>query len=106
MGIPASVVVIARWQTTEADLKTVLEGVAVLRTLSLAEPGCIAYQAFQEADEPTSLVFVEHYRDEDAQQAHVNSPHYQEYAVERIRPLLTGRHVEILRVRELTEEHE
>jgi quinol monooxygenase YgiN len=102
MESPESVVVIARWQTTEADLDTVLEHIATLGRLSAAEPGCIAYQAFQEVDEPTSLVFVEHYRGEDAQQAHANSPHYQEYVVERIRPLLTGRQVEIRRVRELT----
>ena len=97
-----SVVVIAHWQTTEADLDTVLENVAALRTLSLAEPGCVGYEAFQKADEPTSLVLVERYRDEDAQLAHVNSPHYQQRVVERIRPLLTARQVEILRVRELT----
>ncbi|GAY15954.1 putative quinol monooxygenase [Mycobacterium sp. shizuoka-1] len=101
METPASVVVIARWQTTEADLDTVLTSIAALGRLSAAEPGCVSYQAFQESDDPTSLVFVEHYRDEDAQQAHANSPHYQEYVVERIRPLLTERHVEILRVREL-----
>lgn len=101
MESPESVVVIARWQTTEADLDTVLEHIDILRALSLAEPGCVGYQAFQKADEPTSLVLVEHYRDADAQRAHVNSPHYQEYVVERIRPLLTARQVEILRVREL-----
>jgi quinol monooxygenase YgiN len=102
MESPESVVVIAHWQTMEADLDTVLEGMAVLRERSLAEPGCVGYQAFQRADEPTSLVIVERYRDEAAQQAHVNSPHYQEYVAERIRPLLTARQVEILRVRELT----
>ncbi len=96
-----SVVVIAHWQTTEADLDAVLEHVATLGRLSRAEPGCVGYQAFQKADEPTSLVFVERDREEDAQQAHANSPHYQEYVVERIRPLLTARQVEVLRVREL-----
>jgi quinol monooxygenase YgiN len=94
-------VVIAHWQTTEAGLDTVLEQVAALGRLSLAEAGCVGYQAFQKADEPTSFVIVERYRDEDAQLAHVNSPHYQEYVVEGIRPLLTVRQVEILRVREL-----
>jgi quinol monooxygenase YgiN len=97
-----SVVVIAHWQTTDADLDTVLKHVAALRPLSLAEPGCVGYQAFQNVDEPTALVIVERYRDEEAQQAHLNSPHYQEHVVEHIRPLLTARQVEILRVRELT----
>ena len=97
-----SVLVIAHWQTTEAALDTVLKHVAALRPLSLAEPGCVGYQAFQNVDEPTALVIVERYLDEDAQQAHLNSSHYQEHVVERIRPLLTERRVEILRVRELT----
>lgn len=97
-----SVLVIARWETTEADLDTLLEQVAALGTLSLAESGCVGYQVFQNSDEATSLVIVERYRDEDAQRAHANSPHYQEYVVQRVRPLLTARQVEILRVRELT----
>jgi len=102
MESPASVVVVAHWVTTEADLDTVLEHVTALGRLSLAEPGCVGYQVFQKAEEPTSFVVIEHYRDADAQQAHANSPHYQEHVVQRIRPLLTERQVEIMRVRELT----
>lgn len=102
MQTATSVVVIARWQTTEADLDSVLTHLATLGQLSAAEPGCVGYQAFQQADEPTSLVVIERYRDDDAQQAHANSLHYQDYVVGRIRPLLTGRQVEILRVKELT----
>lgn len=102
MQTPTAVVVIARWQTTEANLDTVLEGIAALGPLSLAEPGCVGYSAFQSAEEPTAFVIVERYRDEDAQAAHMNSQHYQEYVVGRIRPLLTSRQVEILHVRELT----
>ncbi|WP_445166579.1 putative quinol monooxygenase [Mycolicibacterium sp. Dal123E01] len=102
MDSATSVVVIAHWQTTEADLDTVLNKVAALVPLCLAEPGCIGYQAFQDAEAPTSLVIVERYRDEEAQRAHVNSSHYQEYVAHGIRPLLTDRQVETLRVRELT----
>jgi quinol monooxygenase YgiN len=96
-----SVVVIAHWQTTESDLDTVLNHVAELRRLSLAESGCVGYDAFQNADEPTSIVIVERYRDADAQLAHANSAHYREHVAEGVRPLLTGRQVEIVRVREL-----
>ena len=39
MESPASVVVVAHWVTTEADLDTVLEHVTALGRLSLAEPG-------------------------------------------------------------------
>ncbi|TQR85672.1 antibiotic biosynthesis monooxygenase [Mycobacterium hodleri] len=91
------VVVVARWQTTEAALDTVLAHVASLRPHALAEPGCLGYGIFQSVDDPTTLVLIERYRDKTALDAHVNSPHYQELVVERIRPLLTDRQVEILR---------
>ncbi len=94
------VVVLAHWQTTETSLDTVLEHIAALRPQSLAEPGCLGYEAFQSPGEPTNLVLIEHYRDGAALDAHLNSPHYQELVVGRIRPLLTDRRVEFLRPRE------
>ncbi|BBX09397.1 putative quinol monooxygenase [Mycolicibacterium aichiense] len=97
----ASVVVIAHWRTTEADLDAVLERTATLRRLSLAEPGCLGYDAYHSTEEPTSLVIVERYRDVAAQQAHLDSAHYQELVADGIRPLLVARNVEILQVREL-----
>ena len=45
-------------------------------------------------------VLIERYRDDAALDAHVNSPHYQEIVVGRVRPLLTDRRVEVLRPRE------
>jgi quinol monooxygenase YgiN len=101
MESPESVVVVAHWQTTEAAFDAVVEDVAGLRRLSLAEPGCLGYETFQSTEEPNALVIIERYRDVEAQQAHLDSPHYRELVVDRIRPLLTARRVEILRVREL-----
>ena len=91
------VVVVAHWQTTEADLDTVLGHIATLRTEVLVEPGCLGYESFQRTGDPTSLLLVEHYRDQSAADAHVTSAHYQELVVGRIRPLLIDRHVEVLR---------
>jgi len=95
-----SVVVVAHWQTTEASLDGVLEHLAELRPQSLAEPGCVAYEAFQSVWEPTSLVLIEHYRDDAALEAHLGSAHYQELVVGHIRPMLTDRRVEFLRPRD------
>jgi quinol monooxygenase YgiN len=92
-----SVVVVARWQTTEASLHTVLGHIAVLRPQALAEPGCLGYEAFQSVDDPTTLVLIEHYRDRSALDSHLNSSHYQEAVLGRIRPLLIDRRVEFLR---------
>ena len=99
--VPESVMVIAHWQITEADLNVVVEHVAALREGSLAEPGCLGYEVVQSAEEPTSFVIIERYRHVEAQQAHLDSPHYREHVVDCIRPLLIGRQVEILRVRQL-----
>jgi len=96
------VVVVAHWQTTEASLDTVLAHVAALRLQSLTEPGCLGYEALQGVEKPTNLVLIEHYRDRAAQETHLNTTHYQELVVERIRPLLTDRRVEFLRPREAT----
>ena len=51
-------------------------------------------------DDETALVLVERYRDDEALEDHVNSPHYQEIVVGRVRPLLTDRRVEVLRPRD------
>jgi quinol monooxygenase YgiN len=95
-----SVVVVAHWQTTDDALETVLASIAELRPLSLAEPGCLGYEAFRSLTEETALVLIERYRDDAALEAHAGSPHYQEIVVGRVRPLLTDRRVEILRPKE------
>jgi quinol monooxygenase YgiN len=102
MGAAEPVVVVAYWQTTEATIDTVLAHVAALGPQSLAEPGCLGYQVFRSVDEPTNLVVIEHYRDDTALEEHLNSPHYQELVVGRIRPLLADRRVEFLRPRDAT----
>lgn len=102
MGSTDPVVVVAHWQTTEAQLGTVLAHIGALEPQSLAEPGCLGYRAFQSVDDPTHLLLVEHYRDATALEAHLASRHYQELAVQRVRPLLTDRHVELLQPRKPT----
>ena len=91
-----SVVVVAHWQTTADSLDTVLKHAGALRPQALAEAGCDSYEVFQSADEPTAIVLIERYRDQVALDAHLNSAHYQDLVVQRIRPLLTDRRVEFL----------
>jgi quinol monooxygenase YgiN len=96
MNEAAPIVVVAHWQTTADSLDTVLEHVAHLRPQALGEPGCLGYEVFQSAEEPTAIVLIERYRDRAALDAHLNSAHYQDLVVQRIRPLLTDRRVEFL----------
>lgn len=95
-----TIVVVAHWRTTEADLPDVLENAAAMRPLSLAEPGCLGYEIFQDPGDPTHVVLIEHYRDSNALDAHLNSPHYRDLVVDRTRPLLTDRSVELLQPRD------
>jgi quinol monooxygenase YgiN len=93
----AAVVTIARWRTTDGARSEVLSHIAALKQQSLAEPGCLGYEASQALDDPNSLILVESYRDAAALDAHRDSAHYRELVIGRILPLLVDRDVRILR---------
>jgi quinol monooxygenase YgiN len=95
------VTVVAHWQTTAENLDTVLSHLAALRSQSLAEPGCLGYEALQSADDANTVVIIERYRDKSALDSHLDSPHYQDLVVNRVRPLLVDRRVEFLRPADL-----
>lgn len=99
MAAPDPLVVVARWQVAGEALDDVLTHVAAMRTATLAEPGCLGYGVFQSIDAPSNLLLLECYRDDQALQAHRQSPHYTALVVERILPLLEDRQVEILQAR-------
>ena len=99
-GANTQVVVVARWQVSDDRLGEVLSHVAELRECSLAEQGCLGYEVFHGLGEPTTVLLLEHYRDDAALEAHRQSTHYQALAVGRILPMLAKREVDILRPRE------
>lgn len=41
------------------------------------EPGCLRFDVLQDAEDPATYYFYEVYRDEAAQQAHMQTPHLQ-----------------------------
>lgn len=97
MSAPGPITVVARWRVNAAAVDSVLALVAELRPHTLAEPGCLGYDAFRSADTPGELLLVERYRDQAAIEAHRGSAHYQGVVVQRILPLLSDRKVELLR---------
>jgi quinol monooxygenase YgiN len=99
-GAAAPIVVVARWQVRGGALGDVLAHVAELRKASLAEPGCLGYEVFQSTEATGTLLLLEHYRDDDALEAHRLSAHYRAWVADRILPLLAVRVVEILRPRD------
>jgi quinol monooxygenase YgiN len=100
MSMSEEIVTIARWQTRKGTLGDVLRLTAELRLKSLAEPGCVGYEAFEHLEDRGVLLLIERYRDSAALQSHRLSAHYKELVVERILPLLESRHVELLGLRE------
>lgn len=91
----APVTVVARWQVS-GGVDEVLAVVARLRTASLAEPGCVSYEAYRAVDAPDTVLLLEQYRDSDALYAHRASPHYQREVLNGLLPLLRSRQVLIL----------
>ncbi|BBX04666.1 hypothetical protein BST36_27390 [Mycolicibacterium moriokaense] len=92
-----SVVVVAHWRPTEESIGTIRGLLGELQRKSLAEPGCEGYEILQADDDPTGIVLIERYRDEESLAAHKNSDHYQQIVVAKIGPLLAERRVQILR---------
>lgn len=95
MAASEPVVVVARWQV-RGSVDEVLDLVARLRTASLAEPGCLGYEAYRAVDAPDTVLLLEHYRDDEALDAHRASAHYRSLVLEGMLPLLSGRQVQIL----------
>lgn len=91
----APVIVVARWQVN-GGVDEVLDLVAGLRSASLAEPGCLGYEAYRSVSAPDTVLLLEQYRDSEALYAHRASPHYQREVLEGVLPLLRSRQVQIL----------
>jgi quinol monooxygenase YgiN len=101
MGAAAApIVVVARWQVGAEAVDAVIALVAELRRATLAEPGCLGYDAYRSVAQPGELLLLERYRDMAAIEAHRATPHYQDLVVKRIVPMLAGREVELLQPRE------
>ena len=66
------------------------DGAQMLVTATREEPGALEYGAFRSQQDPAVLWFFEVWRDKDANQAHVQTPHLREF-FELSKGLLAGR---------------
>ena len=62
-----------------------------LRNASLAEPGCAGYEVSRAIDDPNVFVLYEQWRDQAALNVHLDTPHFQQFGVNGIRPIATSR---------------
>ena len=74
------------------QLASIIEGVIAP---SRAEAGCLTYQTHRAIDDPNVFYFYEQWRDQDAFDQHVASPHYQTYR-EDSASLVTDRNLTFL----------
>ncbi|MFF3944424.1 putative quinol monooxygenase [Streptomyces sp. NPDC001902] len=96
---PGQVVVIARWSPGPGSRDTVLATLTALVRASRDEPGCLGYQVFHpDGTDDGDIVLVERYEDRAALQAHRDSPHFRDLALERVIPLLRDRHAVVTTV--------
>ena len=56
-----------------------------LQAASRQEPGCLMYIVHRHTSDARRFFIYEQYRDEAALEAHRNSPHFQQYAVNALR---------------------
>jgi quinol monooxygenase YgiN len=81
-------VLIVRMKAQQGNEERALEVLSELADASRAEPGCEAYEPCQSVEDPLSFAIYERYRDQDAQEEHTQSEHFQRLAVGQLFPLL------------------
>lgn len=90
------VTLVAHWEA-EADQGDLVAGLLLaLSARTRAEPGCITYEPHRDRDNPQRFVLYEQYEDEDALEAHRDSPHFRDIVLERIASVLVERRVQLL----------
>ena len=75
------VVLAVTWKANPGKEAEVAAIFRKLEEASRTEPGCLMYVVHQHRAEPGRFFIYEQYADDDALEAHRQSPHFQEYAV-------------------------
>jgi quinol monooxygenase YgiN len=84
-------VVAAIWKAKEGQADTVLRVIEKMTPLSRKEPGCLYYQAQRSLDDPNVFFLYEQYRDAAGYEAHMASPHFEQYVRGEAIPNLESR---------------
>jgi len=81
----------ARGVAKEGQQDAVRDALREVARASREEEGNLAYQPFQDSEEPRVFQIFEMYRDDAALKAHGESAHFAEWVLERAVPLLEAR---------------
>jgi quinol monooxygenase YgiN len=85
------VTVVAQYQVKAGQGGAVADALAPHIAATRAEPGCVTFVAYRASDDPDRFLLYEQYVDEDAFQAHRQTPHFATYVDGMIVPLLERR---------------
>ena len=85
-----------RMRFDESDHDIVEAALKALTLGSRQEPGCISYICHFLADDPTTVLIYEQYKDEAALEAHRNTPHFKDHAIAVLYQRMKDRAVEHL----------
>ena len=72
-------VVAAIWRAKEGQAGTILRVIEKMTPLSRQESGCLFYQAHRSPTDPNLFFLYEQYVDEAGYEAHMATPHFEQY---------------------------
>ncbi len=84
-------VVAAIWTAKEGQEEKILEVIKKMTPLSRQEPGCLYYQAQRSPDNPRVFFLYEQYADAAGYEAHMATPHFDQYVKGEAIPNLESR---------------
>ena len=84
-------VVAAIWRAKEGQADTILRVIEKMTPLSRKEPGCLFYQAQRSPTDPNLFFLYEQYVDEAGYEAHMATPHFEQYVKDEAIPNLESR---------------
>ena len=84
-------VVAAIWRAKEGQADTILRIMEKMTPLSRQEPGCLFYQAHRSPTDSNLFFLYEQYVDEAGYEAHMATPHFEQYVKGEAIPNLESR---------------
>ncbi|GER84196.1 MAG: antibiotic biosynthesis monooxygenase [Thermogemmatispora sp.] len=84
-------IVAAYWRAKPGQEETIRRVLEIMTPLSLQEPGCLFYQPHRSPDDPRLFFIYEQYADEAAYEAHMATPHFEQYVKGEAIPNLESR---------------
>jgi quinol monooxygenase YgiN len=84
-------VVAAIWRAKEGQADTILRVIEKMTPLSRQEPGCLFYQAHRSPTDSHLFFLYEQYVDEAGYEAHMATPHFEQYVKGEAIPNLESR---------------